>query len=131
MTTSYLEKKTREAIQATKGNRQLATHLLQHWAESDPQLLGALIRPILRTLCMLAVDRYIRRQRRAQQPVEQSELPTRLSSGEEAAVEALSGRSDYTLTSLRNPARRPPQASKRHERSMSALVSSFKAKKKG
>ena len=91
MSSSYLEKKAREAIQSTKGNRQLATHLLQHWAESDPQLLGALIRPILRTLCMLAIDRYISRQRRARQRVEPSELPTDLSSGEEAAVAAVHG----------------------------------------
>lgn len=131
MSSSYLEKKAREAIKSTKGNRQLATHLLQHWAESDPRLLGALIRPILRTLCLMAIDRTMLRERRARIPLpEQPEEPTAATSGEDAALEALTGRTQYSLTSTRAPAKRPEKGSKRHERSIESLVSAFKSKKK-
>ena len=107
MSREHLKKKAQEALKEADGNASLAARLLHGWALEDQELLQALVKPMLPSLSLLAVQRaagkddgYRASRRRRSPPVtEKAAL--------EAVAEALSGkRAPATLGSQHAPSQR-------------------------
>ncbi|MBC7135489.1 hypothetical protein [Oceanibaculum nanhaiense] len=128
MSREHLKKKAQEALKEADGNASLAARLLHGWALEDQELLQALVKPMLPSLSLLAVQRaagkddgYRASRRRRSPPVtEKAAL--------EAVAEALSGKRAPAMTSTRNPLTAPSEASTRHRSAVQFLASAYKPK---
>ena len=126
MSREHLKKKAREALKEADGNASLAARLLHGWALEDEALLLALVKPMLPSLSLLAVQRAAgkgdsyRAGRRKQPVTEKAAL--------QAVAEALSGKRAPAMTSNRNPATAPAEASTRHRSAVQFLASAYKPK---
>ncbi|MBU0724862.1 MAG: hypothetical protein KJ904_16555 [Alphaproteobacteria bacterium] len=131
MSSDYLEKKVREALEQMQENPNRAAHLLSQWAQEDQKLLMALVRPMLKGLSLLAVQRSTgrgeqyrtgsARRRKPSQPItERATL--------EAVADALSGKGAMSMSSTRAAPTAPAEGSKRHLTSMKILAAAYKSK---
>ena len=128
MSREHLKKKAQEALKEADGSASLAARLLHGWALEDQELLQALVKPMLPSLSLLAVqraagkdDNYRASRRRRSPPVtEKAAL--------EAVAEALSGKRAPAMTSTRNPLTAPSEASTRHRSAVQFLASAYKPK---
>lgn len=128
MSREHLKKKAREALKEAGGNTSLAARLLHGWAMEDETLLLAMVRPMLPSLSLLAVQRAAGtdesyrtgRKRRSQPITEKAAL--------EAVAEALSGKRAPAMSSTRTPLTAPSEASTRHRSAVQFLASAYKPK---
>lgn len=128
MSREHLKGKARDALKQAEGNASLAARLLQGWALEDQELLLALVKPMLPSLSLLAVQRaagkddsYRAGRRRRSQPItEKAAL--------EAVAEALTGKRAPAMSSTRNPVTAPSEASTRHRSAVQFLASAYKPK---
>ncbi|MDM7944786.1 MAG: hypothetical protein QUV20_00500 [Oceanibaculum nanhaiense] len=128
MSREHLKKKAQEALKEADGNASLAARLLHGWALEDRELLQALVKPMLPSLSLLAVQRaagkddgYRASRRRRSPPVtEKAAL--------EAVAEALSGKRAPAMSSTRTPLTAPSEASTRHRSAVQFLASAYKPK---
>lgn len=126
MSQAYLRQKAKQALTTCSGNRRDATVLLQSWAETDERLKRALVSPVMRNLCALAIQRVA--------------APSAAASGGPAAADpdhavdemlrALGSREAHRLTSPRPAAAPPPPAgSPGHETAVRSLAAAFKPRR--
>ncbi|AWK84801.1 hypothetical protein [Azospirillum thermophilum] len=147
MSSSYVDGKVREAIQAAKGSRAAAQKILMGWAVEDPDLLRGIAQPFLKAIAAAAIERAGRPAARAP-----SDRPAARPAAGGGAGRA-SGLSREALESLldrmgRDPDEASPAAGRApdprprpaavsapppdgvsHEKSMMAIAKAFAAKK--
>jgi hypothetical protein len=128
MSKGYADGKAAEALAKAAGDRHIAAALLATWAESDAKLREALLTPFLKSLCAYAV------QRAARATGGKGAAGARKGKPADAvdAVVAALGKSAGSRT-FGTPERAPRKAvpgSAKHEQSVRALATAFRAKRR-
>jgi hypothetical protein len=124
MSQNYVTQKTAEALQACAGNTADAALLLQAWCESDDRLRATLTAPVLKNLCLLAVQRVAAKHQESATP----ESVTGAS--ENDLLQAIGNKNALTMSSNRRSASPPPRGSARHQQAVSTLAMAFKSRRR-
>jgi len=128
MSREHLKKKAREALKEAGGNASLAARLLHGWALEDEALLLALVKPMLPSLSLLAVQRAAGKDDSYRAGRRQRPQPVTEKAALQAVAEALSGKRAPAMSSNRTPLTAPSEASTRHRSAVQVLASAYKPK---
>jgi hypothetical protein len=128
MSKGYADTKAAEALAKAVGDRHLAAALLAAWAESDAKLREALLAPFLKSLCAYAIQRAGRATGGKRAGGTAKRKPA---DAVDAVVAALGkGSGSRTFGVPERAPRKPAPGSVKHEQSVRALASAFRAKRR-
>ena len=128
MSKGYADTKAAEALAKAAGDRHVAAALLAAWAEADAKLRESLLTPFLKSLCAYAIQR-AGRATGGKRPAGSSKgKPADAVDAVVAALGKNSGSRSFGMPE-RTP-RKPAPGSVKHEQSVRALASAFRAKRR-
>ncbi|MBM3601463.1 MAG: hypothetical protein FJX35_24970 [Alphaproteobacteria bacterium] len=136
MSKGYADTKAAEALARASGDRHLAATLLAAWAESDGKLRESLLGPFLKSLCAYAVQRAASKTASSKMAGKGAAAAAKRKSDKPGdavdAVVAALGKASGSRT-FGVPERAPRKqvtGSAKHEQSVRALATAFRAKRR-
>jgi hypothetical protein len=132
MSKGYADTKAAEALERAAGDRHLAATLLAAWAESDAKLREGLLGPFLKSLCAYAVQRAASKAGGKGAAASKRRSADNKPADAIDAVVAAFGKSSGSRTFgvPDRGARKQVPGSVKHEQSVRALATAFRAKRR-